>query len=195
MATSPRMPREARRAQLLEAAAATFRQGGYDKTSVEQIAQTAGVSRLIIYRIFGTKEDLYREVLRDVLADLASRFVGLSFEDVAERGAASVILPVARTHPDAFRLLWRDAWHQPPFEDIAEEFRSYVTIYARAILSRYLEDEVMLQWASLTGGAHLIEGICNWLDHGDPARDDAIAQAITAGIRGMATGWVRSSGR
>jgi AcrR family transcriptional regulator len=190
-----RLPREQRRAQLLAAAAAAFRAGGYDKTTVDQIAQSAGVSRLIVYRSFESKENLYRQVLRDVLADLAARFVGLSFDDVADQGAASVILPVARAHPDAFRLLWRDAWHQPPFEDIAEEFRSYVTIFARAILSRYITDEVVLQWASLTAGAHLIEGICNWLDHGDPARDEAIAVMMTAGMRGLGAAWVQSSSR
>ena len=75
------------------------------------------------------------QILRQLLVDLGEAFSGLSFEDVAERGAATVICPVARAHPDAFRLLWRDAWHQPSFADLAEEFRTYVTVYARAILS------------------------------------------------------------
>ncbi len=195
MGTPSRLSREQRRAQLLDVAAAAFRAGGYEQTSVDQIAQTAGVSRLIVYRLFESKEELYRQVVRDVLVDLSGRFVGLSFEEIADRGSASLILPVARAHPDAFRLLWRDAWHQPPFEEIAEELRSYVTISARAILSQYLSDEAMLQWASLTVGAHLIEGICNWLDVGDPQRDEAMAMTMTAGVRALATAWVRSASR
>ena len=150
---------------------------------MEDVAREAKVSRLIVYRNFESKEVLYREVLRQLLVDLGEAFSGLSFEDVAARGAATVLLPVARSHPAAFRLLWRDAWHQPPFADLAEEFRTYVTVYARAILSGFIDDEVRLDWAARSAGAHLVDGICNWLDGGDPARDDEVAAAMSAGLR------------
>ena len=68
MAPTSRLPREARRAQLVDAAASAFLGDGYDKTSMDQVAQAAGVSRLIVYRNFESKEDLYRQVLREVLA-------------------------------------------------------------------------------------------------------------------------------
>ena len=148
MAASTRLPRVARRAQLIEAAASAFLGRGFEKTSMEDVAQAAGVSRLIVYRNFESKEDLYRAVLRQLLVEVGDAFSGLSFEDVAERGAATVMLPVARAHPDAFRLLWRDAWHQPSFADVAEEFRTYVTVYAGAILSTFITDELRLDWAA-----------------------------------------------
>ena len=194
MAPTSRLPREARRAQLVAAAASAFLGDGYDKTSMDQVAQTAGVSRLIVYRNFGSKEQLYREVLREVLRDLGTAFEGLTFEDVAGRGAATVIMPVARAHPAAFRLLWRDAWQQPPFEDIAAEFRGYVSLYARAILATFIDDEAMLTWATRTAGAHLVDAICNWLDEGDPARDREVADRISAGLRALAAAW-SSAGR
>jgi AcrR family transcriptional regulator len=189
MAGTPRLPRAARRAQLIEAAAVAFLGGGYEKTSMEDVARQAKVSRLIVYRNFESKEVLYREVLRQLLVDLGVAFSGLSFEDVAARGAATVLLPVARAHPAAFRLLWRDAWHQPPFADLAEEFQTYVTVYARAILSGFLDDEVLLDWAARSAGAHLVDGICNWLDGGDPARDDEVAAAMSRGLRALAAAW------
>lgn len=188
MAT-PRLPREARRAQLIEVAASTFLANGYDRTSMDQIAQAAGVSRLIVYRIFGSKEDVYREVLRELLVDLGRAFEGLSFAAVAERGAARLMLPVARAHPDAFRLLCRDAAHQHAFEEIADEFRTYVTMYARAILSTIIGDTTLLDWAARSAGAHLIDGICNWLDDGDPGRDDELATTMIAGLRALAGAW------
>ena len=194
MAPTSRLPREARRAQLVDAAASAFLVDGYDKTSMDLVAQTAGVSRLIVYRNFDSKQDLYREVLREVLRDLGTAFEGLSFEDVAARGAATVIMPVARAHPAAFRLLWRDAWQQPPFEDIAAEFRGYVSLYARAILATFIDDEAMLMWATRTAGAHLVDAICNWLDEGDPARDPEVADRISAGLRALAAAW-SSTGR
>jgi AcrR family transcriptional regulator len=194
MAPTSRLPREARQAQLIAAAAAAFLGDGFDKTSMDQVAQTAGVSRLIVYRNFASKEDLYRAVLRGVLRDLGTAFEGLSFEDVAERGAARVIMPVARAHPAAFRLLWRDAWQQPPFADIAGEFRGYVSLYAGAILGRYIHDDTILTWATRTAGAHLVDSICNWLDDGDPARDAEVADRISAGLRALAAAW-SSAGR
>lgn len=189
MAAPTRLPRAARQAQLIEAAASAFLVSGYERTSMEDVARQAGVSRLIVYRNFASKEDLYRQVLRVVLADLGVAFSGLTFSDVAERGAATVVLPVARAHPDAFRLLWRDAWHQPPFEDLAEEFRTYVTVYARAILRSFISAEARLDWAARSAGAHLVDAICNWLDAGDPAGDGEVATAISDGLRALATAW------
>jgi AcrR family transcriptional regulator len=194
MAASPRLSRAARRAQLIESAAASFQERGYDKTSMDQIAQAAGISRLIVYRNFESKEDLYRQVMRALLMDLGVAFEGLSFDDVAARGAATVILPVARAHPDAFRLLWRDAWHQPAFEDLALEFRTYINLYARAILSRFIADEVVLEWAARSAGAHLVDGICNWLDDGDPGRDAELAATMSAGLRSLARAWSSADG-
>jgi AcrR family transcriptional regulator len=191
MAT-PRLPREARRAQLIGVAASVFLANGFDKTSMDQVANAAGVSRLIVYRIFASKEELYRAVLRDLLVDLGEAFGGRSFDEVAERGAARLVMPVARAHADAFRLLWRDAWHQPPFADLAEEFRTYVTMYARAMLSRVIKDPALLDWAARSAGAHLVDGICNWLDQGDPGRDDDVASAMVAGLRALALAWAGS---
>ena len=119
-----------------------------------------------------------------MLIELGAQFAGIDIETSALTGATKVMLPVARAHPDAFRLLWRHAWHEPPFEDLALEFRGYVTGYARAILATYIpDDELMLDWAARTAGAHLVEGLCNWLDVGDPARDDEFADLMTSGLR------------
>jgi AcrR family transcriptional regulator len=189
MAASSRLPRAARRAQLIEVGAAAFLGRGYDRTSMEDVAQAAGVSRLIVYRNFESKEDLYRQILRQLLVDLGDAFSGLSFEEVAARGAATVILPVARAHPDAFRLLWRDAVRQAPFEDLGEELRTYVAVYARAILAGFISDPVRLDWAARTAGAHLIDAVCNWLDDGDPAADDELGAAVSAGLRALAAAW------
>ena len=73
----------------------------------------AGVSRLMVYRIFESKSDLYRAVLSCVIDALAAQVAGRDLTDVAAQGASQLIMPVARAHPDAFRLLWRHALHEP----------------------------------------------------------------------------------
>src|SRR5215207_5909723 len=66
-----RMPRAQRQAQLLTAAASAFVRGGFDGTSMEDVAEASGVTRLIVYRNFGSKEELYRAVLASVTERLA----------------------------------------------------------------------------------------------------------------------------
>jgi len=70
---------------------------------------------------------LYRAVLGTVIGELARAFEGVDVEAVRLRGSGKLLLPVARSHPDALRLLWRHASHEPDFADHAVGFRSYVT--------------------------------------------------------------------
>lgn len=189
MASRERLPRAERRAQLIDAAAAAFLEGGYDNTSMEDVAQRAGVSRLIVYRIFESKADLYRSVLQTVLLAIAESFVGLAPATVHEQGAANLILRAARRYPDAFRLLWRHSRAQPEFAEFGEVFHREAVFHAREILREYIDDPVVLEWASQTAGSHLIDGICLWLDSGDPARDETFAAMVNGGLRGLADSW------
>ncbi len=193
MAAPRRLPRAARRAQLVEAAATAFLERGFAGTSMDDVAQVAGVSRLMVYRIFESKSDLYRAVLSSVIDELAAQVAGRDVTDVvAAQGASQLILPVARAHPDAFRLLWRHALHEPEFADQAKALRSAVTEYGRRLLRPYITDAVGLEWAARTASTQVVEGICHWLDVGDPSRDDEFAAVMTAGQRALATAWVRS---
>jgi AcrR family transcriptional regulator len=185
-----RLPREARRAQLIESAAGTFLHRGYDGTSMEDVAQDAGVSRLIIYRIFASKHDLYRAVLQSVLDDLGEAVAPYAVEDLRRVGAARVILPVARAHPDAFRLLWRHALSEPEFAALVLEVRSVFTRNAREIMVNFIhDDELRLEWAARTATAHFVEEMCTWLDVGDPARDAEAADLMVNGIRALVAAW------
>ena len=176
MAAPTRLPRAARRAQLIEAAASAFLGRGFEKTSMEDVAQAAGVSRLIVYRNFESKEDLYRAVLRQLLVDLGEAFSGLSFEDVAERGAATVDAPgrpgpPRRVPPAVARRLAPAVVRRPRrgVPDVRHGLR------AGHPQRRSSPTRSRLDWAARSAGAHLVDGICNWLDAGDPARDDELA--------------------
>lgn len=56
-----------RRAKVLTAARWCFLNFGFAKTSFEDIAKRAGLSRTLLYRIFEDKEDIYRAVFVDWL--------------------------------------------------------------------------------------------------------------------------------
>ncbi len=58
---------DARRAALLEAAFGVFARFGYRKTSMDEVARAAHISRQGLYLHFANKEDLFRATLRHAL--------------------------------------------------------------------------------------------------------------------------------
>ena len=58
-----RMPRDQRRAQLLDAANDVFTTNGYHAAAMDDIAEAAGVSKPVLYQHFGSKLDLYLALL------------------------------------------------------------------------------------------------------------------------------------
>jgi AcrR family transcriptional regulator len=64
-ARSGRMPRTARRAQLLDAALEVFVAQGYHAAAMDDIAERAGVSKPVLYQHFPGKLELYLALLDD----------------------------------------------------------------------------------------------------------------------------------
>jgi AcrR family transcriptional regulator len=182
--TTRRLPKAERQAQLVRAAAAAFVDGGFDGTSMESVAERAGVTRLIVYRNFESKEALYRAVLIDVTEQLREEFDGSQPGEIA-----ATLVRVARGRPDGFRLLWRHARHEPTFEMEARMFRLLADEDAASIVGRYIADATMRRWCASALVAYLLDGICTWLDEGDPERDDEFADRLSAGARALVDTW------
>jgi AcrR family transcriptional regulator len=70
---SARMPRQMRRALLLEAARDAFVQSGYHAAGMDDIAERAGVSKPVLYQHFPGKMDLYLAVLEASSDSLVKR--------------------------------------------------------------------------------------------------------------------------
>jgi AcrR family transcriptional regulator len=62
--TQTRKSAEVRREEIVEAARAEFAIGGLHGTSTEDIARRAGVSQPYVFRLFGTKKELFLETVR-----------------------------------------------------------------------------------------------------------------------------------
>jgi AcrR family transcriptional regulator len=61
------------RPAIFQAAAQEFAQRGYDAAGVDRIADNARVNKAMLYYHFGSKQDLYVEVLRDMFRAVATR--------------------------------------------------------------------------------------------------------------------------
>jgi AcrR family transcriptional regulator len=59
-----RMTRAAREQQLLDLAEELFLTSGYERTSIEDIARAAGVTRPVVYEHYGSKEGIYLACVR-----------------------------------------------------------------------------------------------------------------------------------
>jgi AcrR family transcriptional regulator len=191
-----RLPRAERRDQIVGVAAATFLAAGYEKASMEEIARAAGVTRLIVYRIFESKEGLYLAVLTSVLDDLAEQFS----DDASPRhapdrptGVAARLLAVARRRPDAFRLLWRHAADQPEFHKLFTQFKDAATEYGVALIHEISPNPTVVRWSAESIVSHLYESICLWLDNGDPTIDEQFLAMLQSGSHALVTAWAASS--
>jgi AcrR family transcriptional regulator len=105
-----RLPAEQRRVQLLEIARDMFAERGFHKTSMDDLALAAGVTKPVLYQHFKSKRALYCELLELVGAQLLGELgrataQASSGREQVERGLAAYFGWVA-TNPSAFRLMF-----------------------------------------------------------------------------------------
>jgi AcrR family transcriptional regulator len=78
MVTTERKTAEERREQVLVAALEEFGEHGLHGTSTDAIARRVGVSQPYLFRLFGTKKELYVEVVRRCLRETLELFQEVS---------------------------------------------------------------------------------------------------------------------
>ena len=67
-AAAPTRLTDRKRAAILAAAVAEFRASGFDATSMDRVAATAGVSKRTVYNHFPSKDALFLQILGDMMA-------------------------------------------------------------------------------------------------------------------------------
>ena len=194
MSTRQLLSREDRSASIVRAGAVAFARAGYAATSMEDVAAETGVTKLILYRHFRSKADLYRAVLDRVSGRLADEFRrDLGEHDRAIAGARA-LLTVAREDPDGFRLLWRHAAREPEFAAYADRQHELAVGAAMGMLGGF-RGAAGQRWAARAIVAWLVESVVAWVDEGG-GDDDAFLDLMGAGVRALVGAWsaVRSPG-
>jgi AcrR family transcriptional regulator len=180
-----------RQAQILLAASRAFARGGYAATSMDDVASEAGITRLIVYRHFASKEVLYRAVLTAVAERLRDEFqAGMSepgHDDL--RWIHSMMLGVARQDPDGFRLLMVHAAREPQFVVHHDEWEAKARSVADAMIGDRLVDPALKAWAIRTIVTSLVESILAWLDCGPASRDEEFVDRSGAALGAMYRAW------
>jgi TetR/AcrR family transcriptional regulator of autoinduction and epiphytic fitness len=70
--TAPQRLTDRKREAIIQAAIAEFRVHGFEITSMDKIATTAGVSKRTVYNHFPSKEELFAEILNQLWARITS---------------------------------------------------------------------------------------------------------------------------
>src|SRR3954462_5131299 len=76
---------ERRRPEVLDAALKLFLKSGYDGTSMQAVADQAGVTKPVVYACFDSKDDLFRALLareeERILAEIQGAFEDADLSD------------------------------------------------------------------------------------------------------------------
>src|SRR5918998_4654395 len=71
-----RVPRAVRERQVLELAEALFAERGYAGASMEELARRAGVTKPVVYELFGSKDGIFRACVDRAVEQLAGSVAG-----------------------------------------------------------------------------------------------------------------------
>ena len=191
-----RMPAEDRRALLIEAARESFAEGGYHQTSLEAVAERAGVSKALLYEHFGSKRELHAAMLEAHVKELILRLnaalayaepgearlrAGLEafFSFLEERRGASAIMLRNTGDPDVAEWLarLRDA--------IGAQI---VTLMAEEVEQLIAEDPEMRTAIEMIAQQQIgaIQSLADWWgEHREVPKEHLIATAMDFAWVGM----------
>ncbi len=187
-----RMPRDARRAQLLDSALEVFVAQGYHSAAMDDIAERAGVSKPVLYQHFPGKLELYLALLEqssDRIID-ATRHALASTSDNKQRVLATmqVFFDYVANAQGAFRLVFEsDLTNEPAVRAQLDRVTSACADEITKVIHEDtgLSDEASrLLAVSLAGMAQVSARY--WLDsEGDLPESQAAALVASLAWRGI----------
>ncbi len=192
--TNARLPRLERRSQLLAVARRVLARSGFHETSMNEIAEEAGVTKPVLYQHFASKRDLYQAVVQDVGDRLGSAVFDATAEakssrEQVEAGLGAYLNFVSEDY-DGFSLLFSGASREDTeWAEIAMEFeRSLAARIADLIAVEGMDTRHRLALAH--GVVGLAEGMVRYwqanetdLDANDVLRD--LTTLAWGGLRGL----------
>jgi AcrR family transcriptional regulator len=189
-----RLPAARRRRQLLDVGLEVFSRKGFHLTSMEEVAEAAGVTKPVLYQHFGSKRELYLELLEDVggqmMTAVAKAVAGARGPHQQVEAGFAAYFGFVATHEDAFKLLFGGGTRRD------EEFADAVARVESTIadeLSRLIEADIDGEHRTLLahGLIGLAEGASRyWLTSGRDVDVDVLSRRVArmawAGLRGVA---------
>jgi AcrR family transcriptional regulator len=191
-----RLPAAERREQLLRTAVGVFADRGYHATSMNDVAEAAGVTKPVLYQHFSSKRDLFIELLTDIGNELRETIAKATADAAGPRQQIEqgfrAYFSFVGSSTDAFRVLFGSGARRDP--EFASFARAVEESIAEAIAELIVvEGEPVAQRLLL---AHSIVGMTEaasryWLAHDREPEVDQLATQLSqlawSGMRGIST--------
>ena len=183
-----RVPREVRERQIVELAEQLFSERGYQGASMDELARRAGVTKPVVYELFGNKDGLFRSCLERSAERLATEVAeAVRAESEAEarvRAGGLAFLRFAKDNRVAWELMMEGR-----FSDAANEARRRQAALVHELLLEKAPADVDPRELELA--AHAVnsayEGVAHWMwEHPDVPLErlaDWTAQLLLPGLR------------
>jgi AcrR family transcriptional regulator len=186
-----RMTGPERREQLLGVAREVFAEKGYEATSVETIAERAGVSKPVVYEHFGGKEGLYAVIVDREVTELTARMAdamrAVSPREAGEH-AAMAFLGYIEEHQEGFRILVHDAPSGMGSGSLGSVISDVAARVEELLLATFkdrgFDRSTVPMYARMLVGAVALVGEW-WLEAGKPAREQVAAHVVNLMWNGL----------
>ena len=192
-ARGARLEPDERRRQLLDAAQSLFSERHYGAVSLEEIASEAGVARGLINHYFGTKRDLYVEVVREMVRvpplPVPEYVAGTSVRERVSQAIDGWLEMTSRNRGTWLDSIRSQGLGDPEIAAVFEEAREDAAIRMIAILGLGPIEEVAPErLAMMRAYGGLAEAATvQWLDHGRLTREQVHELLVESATR-MAAG-------
>jgi AcrR family transcriptional regulator len=190
---SARLPAAARRRQLLDVALERFAAAGFHVTSMDDIAEAAGVTKPVLYQHFRSKRKLYLELLDDVggqlMEAIAKATAGATGPRKQVEAGFAAYVTFMRDRPQAFPLLFGSgARRDAEFADAVRRVEESIADAVAALIEADIEPEHRRALAAAIVG--MAEGVLrHQRAEGELLDPDVLAQQIAdlawGGLRGV----------
>ncbi|MCE7005684.1 TetR/AcrR family transcriptional regulator [Kibdelosporangium philippinense] len=182
-----KLPRPQRREQVLACATRVFADRGYSATGLDDVAKAAGISRMILYRLFESKADLYRAAC----VRAGERLAAATGDELTESTVGALVIWAAKETAE-FHLLFHQAAREPEFRSDIDELRAELIETLQQRMLEVIPDKVWAKWAAHLALTVTVEATMTWLEVGSPDPDQAV-ERITGAVQAVITASVRHS--
>lgn len=185
---SRRLPRAVRQRQIVDAAVEVFAEHGFHQASMDEISETAGVSKPMLYAYLGSKDELFLACVRREATQLIEAISGAADNDLTPdeqlwHGLRSFFTHVSENRA-SWTLLHRLAnSRENPYSEEMTEWREQAIELIAALLARAtsggeqpLQTDQMRPFAVALAGAS--ESLVEWWDLNPDHTADGLARRL-----------------
>lgn len=182
-----RVPRELRRGQLVELGEELFTERGFAKASMDELARRAGVTKPIVYELFGSKDGLFNACLEGLALRLAEQIADAARAhadpEARLRAGGLAFLRFAQDNRVAYELLYEGR-----FSDAAVTVRRRQAALILELMREMAPGDVDPRELEVAANAvnSAYEGVAHWMwDHPDVPLEEIATWTVELLLPGL----------